>query len=63
MNSIKLSIGISHAQAGATVMAICLSESEVEARREQSRAERFARTRQGAELLASKEDGKRSYHL
>ena len=38
-------------------MAICLSETEAEARRHQSEMDRVAKTREAAELLSAKEDG------
>ena len=39
------------------IMAICLSESEAEARRHQNEMDRVAKTREAAELLSAKEDG------
>ena len=38
-------------------MAICLSETEAEARRHQNEMDRVAKTREAAELLSAKEDG------
>ena len=38
-------------------MALCLSESEAAARREQDTAAGVIKTREAAELLSSKEDG------
>ena len=39
------------------IMAICLSETEAEARRHQNEVDRVAKTREAAELLSAKEDG------
>ncbi len=39
------------------IMAICLGETEAEARRIHEQMESVAETRHGAELLANKEDG------
>ena len=39
------------------IMAICLSETEAEARRHQNEMDRVAKTREAAELLSAKEDG------
>ena len=39
-------------------MALCLSETEAEAQLEQERFSRVAKTREAAELLSVKEDGK-----
>ena len=44
-------------------MVICLNASEAQARKEADRAAKVAQTRQGAELLASRETGAILIHL
>ena len=44
-------------------MAICMSATEAEARRRQDEMDRVNKTREAAELLSAKEDGKKSVHI
>ena len=44
-------------------MAIRMSETEAEARRHQDEMDRVSKTREAAELLSAKEDGKKSVYI